>query len=332
MARTINTTNFADFVANSEINFRRAYDQYPKRAAQIYDIENTDMYTGTESSLDGFTVAKVKREGSDFAYLDVTQDYTKTWTIYEVGGMTKITWLMRRANKYREMNNRIAGLGESAAKRMEWDLTHRLTEADATSYTNIDGDTVSTTCGDGFQLAYTAHTVSGSSTTYRNRVANNPVLSKGGLEAAEKLFATQMIDANGELILSEPDTLITSNDPNTVNTALEYLRSVSAPDAGVAGVDNVYKGKYRLLVLPWLATTPSTGAYNSSDAKFWFLADLKNTDAVCKIMQNPTFIPPTMNDGKEFETMDWKFACHAAYAIEIVRATWIVFSSGDGTA
>ncbi len=330
--RIINTTNFDDFVANSTINFRRAYEQYPKRAAQMYDTESTSVITGEESSLDGFTVAKVKREGADFAYLDVSQGNNKTWTVYEVGGMTKITWLMRAGNKYRVMNNRIAGLGESAAKRKEWDLTHRFTEADSTSYTNIDGETVATTMGDGYQLAYTAHEVPGSSTTYRNRVANNPVLSKGGLEAAEKLFATQMIDANGELILSEPDTLITSNDPTTCNTAREYLRSVSAPDAGVAGVDNVYKGKYRHLVLPWLATTPSSGAYNSSDAAFWFLADLKRTDAICKILQNPTFIPPTKNDGKEFETMDWKFACHSAYAIEIVRASWIVFSSGDGTA
>lgn len=141
-----------------------------------------------------------------------------------------------------------------------------------------------------------------------------------------------MIDENGELILSEPDCLITTNDPTTVNTALEYLRSVSAPDAGVAGVENVYKGKYTHLALPWLSTTPSSGAYNSSDAAFWFLADLKNTDAVCKMLENPTFIPPTANDGKEFETMDWKFACHAAYAIEILRGTWIVMSSGDGTA
>jgi len=132
MSKIINTTNFDDFVANSTVNFRRAYDQYPKRAAQVYDIENTDLYSGTESSVDGFTVAKIKREGSDFSYLDVTQGLNKSWTVYEVGGMTKITWMMRRANKYREMNNRISNLGASAAKRMEWDLTHRLTEADST--------------------------------------------------------------------------------------------------------------------------------------------------------------------------------------------------------
>jgi len=171
----------------------------------------------------------------------------------------------------------------------------------------------------------------GTSTTFRNIVANNPVLSKGGLEAAEKLFATQMIDSNGELINEVPDTLITSNDPNTVNTALEYLRSTSAPDAGVAGVYNVYNSKYRLLILPFLATT-AAGAYDSTKATYWMLANLKGTDAVLRILQNPTFIPPTENDGKEFETMDWKFGCHAAYAIEILRGQWIVLSKGDASA
>lgn len=327
----VSTSNFPDFVANSTINFRRAFDQFPKVASRLYDIEDTSLVTGDESSLDGFSVAKVKREGSDFAYLDVNQGYKKTWTVYEIGGMTKITWLMRAGNKYREMNNRIANLGRSAAKRMEWDLTHRFTFGTATSYTNLDGDSVATTTGDGFQLFYSAHTVTGSSTTYRNRVAGNPLLSKGGLEAAEKLFATQMIDSSGELIQEMPDTLIVANDPNTINTAMEYLKSVTDPSAGSDGVYNVYKGKYSLLVLPYLATT-AAGAYDSTKAKYWMLANLKGTDAVCKVLARPSFIPPTENNGKEFETMDWKFACHAAFALEILRAQWIVMSSGDGAA
>lgn len=331
MAFQINSVNFNDFVANSTINFRRAFDQFPKVASQLYDVRGTDLITSTESSLDGFSVAKIKEEGGDLAYLDLNQGYDKNWTIYEVGGMTKITWKMRVGNKYREMDNRIANLGRSAAKRMEWDLTHRFTFGTATTYTNLDGDTVSITTGDGFQLFYSAHTETGTSTTFRNRVANNPVLSKGGLEAAEKLFATQMIDSNGELINEVPDTLITSNDPNTVNTALEYLKSTSAPDGGVAGIYNVYGNKYRLVVLSYLATT-AAGAYDSSKATYWMLANVKGTDAVCRILSNPKLLPPANNGGIEFETMDWKFGCHAAYAIEVVRPQWIVMSSGNGEA
>lgn len=331
MAQQLNTINFADFVANSTINFRRAFDEFPKVAAQLYDVRDTNLITGTESSLDGFSVAKIKEEGGDLSFLDINQGYNKSWTVYEIGGMTKITWKLRVGNKYREMDNRINNLGRSAAKRMEWDLTHRFTFGTATTYTNLDGEVVTITIGDGLALFSASHTVTGSSTTFRNIVANNPILSKGGLEAAEKLFATQMIDSNGELINEMPDTLITSNDPTTVNTALEYLRSTSAPDAGVSGVFNVYGNKYKLLVLPYLATS-AAGAYNSAKANYWMLANLKGTDAILRILANPTFIPPTENDGKEFETMDWKFGCHAAYAIEILRAQWVVLSAGDASA
>lgn len=331
MSQQINSTLFSDFVANSTINFRRAFDEFPKVASQLYDVRSTDLITGTESSLDGFSVAKIKEEGSDLAFLDINQGYNKNWTIYEIGGMTKITWKMRVGNKYREMDQRINNLGKSAAKRMEMDLTHRFTFGTATTYTNLDGNSVSITVGDGLALFSTAHTVTGSSTTFRNIVANNPVLSKGGLEAAEKLFATQMIDSNGELINEMPDTLVVSNDPTTINTAMEYLKSTSAPDAGVSGVYNVYGSKYKLLVLPYLATT-AAGAYDSTKATYWMLANVKGTDAVLRTLANPTLLPPTENDGKEFETMDWKFGCHAAYAIEIVRPQWIVLSAGNGAA
>jgi len=127
MAQQINSTVFSDFVANSTINFRRAFDEFPKVASQLYDVRSTDLITGTESSLAGFSVAKIKDEGADLAFLDINQGYNKSWTIYEIGGMTKITWKMRVGNKYKEMDDRINNLGRSAAKRMEWDLTHRFT-------------------------------------------------------------------------------------------------------------------------------------------------------------------------------------------------------------
>jgi hypothetical protein len=43
-------------------------------------------------------------------------------------------------------------------------------------------------------------------------------------------------------------------------------------------------------------------------------------------------IPPTENDGKEFETMDWKYASFGSFALVISDARWIVGSLGDGSA
>lgn len=331
MPSLINTQTFPDFVENLEIKWRKRFDAFPKFAGMLYEIEDTDLITGDESSFDSFSVAREKDESDDFAMLSVNQGYRKAWNVYEVGGMTKISWKMRVGNKYREINKSIEGLAVSSAKRMEWDLTHRFTFAWSTSYTNVDGTTVATTVGDGLALMSTAHTITGGALTFRNSVANNPPLSKSGLEGAERLFATQMIDNNGELIFDQPDTIITTNDPTVVNIALQYLKSVGDVDGAHSGLYNPFEGKYRLIALPYLSTT-AAGAYDSTKSGYWFLACLSSTDAICRILQHPTFIPPTENDGKEFETMDWKFATHAAYAIEIIRAQWIVGSKGDSSA
>lgn len=331
MPAIISTSSFNDFVRNAEIKWRKTFDSFPKAAAALYDVEDVGIITGDESSFDGYTVARKKNEGQDFAYLNVNQGYSKTWTVYEIGGMTKITWLMRTGNKYREMDRAISGLAESAAKRLELDLTHRLTFAWSTSYTDMDSDTVTTTVGDGLAAISASHTVTGSSSTFSNQVPSNPPISKSGLEAGEKLYATQMLDSNGETEFMDPDTIVTTNDPAQLNVAMEYLRSTAAPDAAHSGVYNVYGGKYKLLVLPYLSTT-AAGVYDSTKAKYWFLCALRKTDALLKMLQRPQFIPPTENDGKEFETMDWKFATHAAYAIEILRPHWLVGSKGDNSA
>jgi hypothetical protein len=331
MSQYINRGNFGDFNNNLTIKWTKSYAEFPKRASVLYNVQTTDVDTGDMSGIDGFSVAKRKREGGEFSFLNISQNYRKSWATYEIGGETKITWNMRKFAKYDLINKAISNLAESAAKRMEFDLTHRFTFANSTSYANLDGDTVTTTVGDGLALFSTAHTMPGTATTFRNRIANNPIVSKGGMEAGEKLFATQMIDTNGELVHQEPTHIVISNDPHVKNTAMEYLKSYADPTAAHAGVTNVYEGKYGLIILPYLATT-AAGAYDSTKANMWFLVNMNHKDAYVKVAQNPTFITPADNGGKEFETMDWKYACFASYAIEIVDARWIVGSLGDASA
>lgn len=331
MAGIINRGNFADFNNNLTIQWGKTYTEFPKAASVLYNVQSTDVDTGDISSLDGFTIAKIKREGQDHAFGNLTQNYRKAWTTYTISLETKVTWEMRRFAKYDLIQKRIDMLAESAAERLEWDLTHRFTFANSTSYTSVEGETITTTVGDGLALLSTAHTVPGSSTTFRNRVANNPILSKGGIEAAEKLFATQMIDTNGQMRPQKPTHLFVSNDPNTVNTATEYLKSYADPTASHAGVTNVYEGKYGLIILPYLATT-AAGVYDSTKAKYWGLVDLKHSDAYLKVAQNPMFLTPEDNGGKDFETMDWKYGCMANYAIVITDPRWVVMSLGDASA
>jgi hypothetical protein len=59
---------------------------------------------------------------------------------------------------------------------------------------------------------------------------------------------------------------------------------------------------------------------------------MNHKDAYCKVGQDPMFITPVDNGGKEFETLDWKYACMCSFAIEIVDARFIVGSLGDASA
>jgi hypothetical protein len=328
----INSSTFSDFVANMKITWLDQFEQVPRNAAQLYKVKPSDEKITDYSSLDHPTFARRVEEGDDFRQLSPTQGYRKTMTKYRIAAEDVITWEMRRYSRYDEMEQVIRGLATTAAQRMDIDKTHRFTFATATSYTDMDGTSVTTTTGDGLSLLSTAHTVTGSSTTFRNRIAGNPTLSKGGLEAAELLFATQMINMSGDKVRPMPDTIIIADNPTHENIALEYLNSTAAPDFSNSGVANVYKAKYRLVVLPYLATT-AAGARDSSKENYWFLADVKNTSAICEVSEEPHLVAPSVgSNAEEFDNDNWKFKTTAAYGIEIVTPHWIVGSTGDGTA
>lgn len=328
----VNSATFSDFVANMKVVWLDAFEGVPRVAARLYRVKPSSEKITDYSNLDMPRFASRKDEGDDSMLGTPTQGYRKTITKYRVSKIMPITWEMRKYDKYDEMVRTISGLGSLAANRMEIDMTHRFTFFASTSYTDMDGVTVTTTVGDGLALGSTAHTVTGSSSTFRNIVANNPTLSKGGLEAAELLFATQMINMAGEKVRPVPDTLVVADNPTYHNVALEYLNSTAAPDTDNAGVVNVYKGKYRLLVLYDWATT-AAGVRDSTKENYWALAALKDTSAICEISEEPHLVAPSPgSNAEDFDDDNWKFKTSAAYGIEIVSPHWIVFSKGDGTA
>jgi hypothetical protein len=239
---------------------------------------------------------------------------------------------MRTQNKYSDVINRLTNLAKQGAERMELDMTHRLTFGTATSYTDMDGETVDTAVGDTYQLFYTAHTVKGASTTYRNILANNPQLSRGALEAMEKQIVENSVNQFGEKVRIAFDVLFTTDDPNTINTANEYLKSVASPDGINSGVINVYKGKYRHIMLPLLATD-ANGLVDSTKAKMWGLVSTEASSAHALIWEEPRLKTPSEgNNGEEFSTDDWNFGVRGGFGLAILNGQWIHTSKGDGTA
>lgn len=319
------TTQFNDLVKNALVQWREEYESVEKAARTLYDIVPNENLTSEHSHIDSPGFARRKDEGGSYVIGSPRQGYSLTLTKSRIGLRDSVTWEMRKYDKYREIEKKMRGLGESTAMRIELDLTHLFTFGlQGSSYTNMDGETVNTVTGDGVQIFSNSHTITGSSTNVDN-LNGTLAFNRTNLEAAERLFRN-MVNMNDVKATPKPDTIITSDEPAIVNVVAEFMRSQKAPDTS-ENADNVYKGKYTHLQLPLLATT-NLGAPTSTGRYYWMLADMKHKDAILEFSEMPTFTAPNPgNNGEEFDTDDWKFKSSASYAYGVLDYKWICGSA-----
>jgi hypothetical protein len=333
----LNINSLPDFVRNANILWLMGKDSVPQvmRNSGLVKEMPIPQNTGntrefTEIDLEEY--ASFKGESDQSSRARVQQGYTKIGTLSRISKEIGISYEMRSYGKYPEIKARLTNLGALAPKRIDLDLSHRFTFGTATTYVDMDGRTISTTVGDGYQLFYTAHTLAGSSTTFRNRLANNPQLSRGSLEAMEKMRTENCYNQFGQKMYMNDDILWCTDDPNTVNMAKEILRSTANPTQDNSGVVNTYQNKYKLVILPRVATDKD-GAPDSTKAKYWGVASSTHSTLMLGMHEEPNLKTPTPgSNAEDFSTDDWNFGVRAGYMIVAVSATWIGFSSGDGTA
>jgi len=330
----LSTSTIPDFVRNAEILFLKGLDSIPMaaRTSGIFRVDNISDHKGNTkeySEIDLEEYAEIKGEGDQAARAKVQQGYSKVGTLYRVAKDIGITYEMRHYNKYIDVVARLENLGKTVANRMELDLSHRITFATDTSYTSKEGVTIDTTVGDTLAWASTVHTVRGSATTFRNRLANNPLFSRGSLEGMEQMIIENSINQFGEKVTIPYDILWTTEDANTVNTVKEFLKSTASPDALNAGVVNVYSGKYRHVVLPKVATT-AIGSNDSTKAKYWGLASSMNSQAFLGVNEEPHM--KAANGNVEFSTEDFNLGSTAGYFIVVPGARSFTISTGDAAA
>lgn len=333
----LNINVLSDFVANSNILWAKGFMSVPQiaRNSGIFKEVPVPQMTGnsrTFSEIDLEEYASKKRESDQSSRARVQQGYTKTGYLYRVSKDIGISFEMRTQGKYQEIKEKLTNLGKLAPNRLDLDLTHRITFGTDANYTDMDGDTVDTTVGDGFQLFYTAHTLRGSSTTFRNRLANNPQFSPGSLEAMETMRKQNTYNQFGEKMTISADIIFSADDPTTVRAITETLKSTSSNTQNNPGVVNTFSGKYRHVVLPRLDTT-AFGANDSTKSKYWGLASSEMSTAYLGMHEEAHLKTPPAEgkSNEEFSTDDWNFGTRAGWLIVIVSAAWISFSSGDGT-
>ncbi len=275
--------------------------------------------------------ASTRPEGSVSAMAQVQYGWEKDATAYTVSLEISITKRMRDAGKNQEMLDQITDLSEVCPNRMELDLSHRFTFAWSTSYTTLDGVSMDVTTGDGKALIATDHQLTGSATTYSTQITGNVQFSKGGLEIAEKSFVENSFNNLGEKVPVKADTIMTTDDPNTVHQVQELIQATADVVSSNAGTHNVYRSAYKHVINPRIATTP-TGGVDATKAKYWFLIASSASDLYFSVL-NEAYLktPADGNNGEEFSSENWKYLAGADYCIAAVTAKWIRGSKGDGS-
>lgn len=333
----LNTVSQSDFVKLARVIWIKGAQSVKNHMVdsgmvKVMDIDEHTGNTREFSEIDTNEYLRRKNQSDQAARGQIQQGYTKTMTKYRIAENMGISYEMIHENKYPQVVNALLSGGKKGYNTIDLDLSHRITFGTATSYTDLNGETVATTCGDTLQLFYSAHTLNGSSTTFRNRLANNPRLSKGALESMERLVEEETYNHLGEKKTIPFDILWTTNDPNTKNTAKELTKSRASPDAAHAGVINVYAGEYKHVVLPRVATT-AAGANDTSKRYYWGLASSQLSSFYLGIWERPHMIPPSeKSNAEDPQTDDMDFRNRAGYGIVVVGANWIKMSSGDGAA
>ncbi len=333
----LSTIILGDFVRLAGIIFEKTKDslgQECRRSGLFVEetIPGNSGNTREYSEIDLEEYADRKPEDDQAKRAKVQQGYNKVMTSYRIAKDIGISYEMRTQNKYPQVVSRLTNLARLAVNRIELDLTHRLTFGTATTYTDKNGETVDIAVGDALQLFYTLHLLKGSSSTYRNRLANNPQVSKGALEGMERLAVEETLNQFAEKMVVPFDILWSSDDPNTCNVVKEIIQSTASIEGPNAGVKNVYMGKYKHVVLPRLATDKD-GFVDATKRKYWGIASSIASSAHLGIWEEPRLkVPQNLNAGEEFSTDSWNFGVRAGIGIAIVGAAWVKMSSGDGVA
>ncbi len=323
------TSSVNDLVKNAVVLWNKTVEMLPTpaRSSGLFDVFPVSENSGNTrevSEIDANQYAKLKGEGEQAKRSKIQQGYSKTLTVKRIAEDVSITYEMRKYNKYPEVVAQLTSLGGKFTNRLELDLTHRLTFGASTYYTDMDGATVGTTCGDTLALISASHTLKGSSTTYSNVITSNPQLSKGALEVAERIAVENTYNHLGEKSDITFDILYTTDDPNLVNTAREILQSSAEVSAANSGVVNVYKAKFRHVILPRLATDKD-GAVDATKRLYWGIASsmgVRNNGIKCGVWEEGHLkLPAPSSNAEEFSTDDLSFGVRGGYGIEALAGS-----------
>jgi hypothetical protein len=327
----ITTGAFNDLVKNAKIQWANAQPEKPEVARQLAVVKSVTDKTSEYSSVSSLPTARRRSEGGDAYKGTPKQGYNKTFNQTEIALQADVTKQMRMFDKYDEIMMRMREMKRSAVRRFEMDIAALLSYAWSTSFTNIDGETVTVSTPDGLAMISASHTVRGTSDTWSNQLTGNHApISQPTLENLLQLFNGFLDDADGRSVPVAATHIITGDHVPTVHEVKRILMSVQ--ESGSANNDiNVNKGILQHIVVPFLDFTHATEARDSTKARYCFVANLANEDRNgfrVEVSQDMRLEAPE----QVFESGTWQFQTTALYDFGTLRANFIAGTKGDGSA
>lgn len=328
----LNTFTTADFVSLSDFIWLDNMESADKSALNSglfmqMDVPQNTGNTKQFSEINREQYLKYKAEGDQSERMLFQQGYTKLMTKKRMSLDVGITKEERDENKYPEVLNHLVDMAEMPWNTIELDLQMRLAFFDAVSYTDKDGLLVDTSVGDTLAWGSTAHTVRGSSATYRNILANNPRVSKGSLIAMGRMVKENAIDQFGKKIVGiQFDILWTTDDEEDITIVSELLQSMGTTEYANPNIINTLRYRYQHKVLPRVALDV-TGGTDTTKRHFWGVSSKKYSTAMIGFWERPHMIPLfEKKDG----TDNLETGVRVGYGIVVVSGRGNGFSRGDG--
>lgn len=323
----ISVAQFTDLTKNAKVAWDSGRKEFPSVRQMLANIKRVSERTSEYSSISQVSTARRRNEGDDAYKGSLKQGYTKNFTQAEVALEVDVTKQLRMFDKYSEIMDRMRGMGKAAERRMELDLASLLLYAWSTSYTNMDGETVTTSTPDGLALMSTAHTCKGSSNTFSNHLVANTAISTTAIEDMEELANGFLDQADGRNYPIMLNTIITGRHAPTVHTVKRILTSENLQ--GSADNDkNDFRGSYKHIIVPFMDVLPATEVRSSTYSKYFFLASLSPEDNgfAIEVSQDIQFEAPE----QVFESSTWQYLTTALYDFGTTKANFIVGSKGTG--
>jgi len=335
----ITLSDYPDVVNNINVEWNKATTEFDVVRDKLAVVKHGDTrYITDHSHFSSVQTARRRTDGGNAQKTDVKQGYRVTLTKDEIGMEIDVTKRMRRYDGMGAIMNEVRKIRDGAQRRCELDITSLVNNAWSSSYTNLDGESVTTTAPDGNPLMYSAHTSRGSSNTYNNQVgsvgATHDPFSPTVLEALEEAGNRLNDEADGRNVPTQFDTIITGRHAPTVNAVERTLNSLMYPGSSTADTNranNNLKGRYQHLILPFLDIDPATEGVDSSKYRYTFLANLRNEDRNGFYM---TFSQDVMLDEGESQITEsgiWQWVVTADYAFGLTASNFVVGTKGDGT-